>query len=221
MSRFQAIDDSQLIQRAIAVAGDTAAVRMLKGKSGATIYQVRTSEQVMLADGTYGNPMIWLRNANDGAHALLVHSGVFRIVCANGLVIGEGYAQRVIHVAGPKLNGFLESFDQAVADGLERARDIEQVSQELSSMPLTENQALSIIGSLGIPKAAKESAINAVTLDGARPEDDTTNVWGLYQVINESNRTRSRSQLAAGYREFTLLDDIRALYSDVVQQQAA
>jgi len=211
---FAAINTESLINQALEVVGPTAQVKITSARNNpqATIVAIRTGDTVSLADGTVGNPTIYLRNANDGKTALIVHSGLFRLVCSNGLVIGSGYAQRVIHTAGPKLSGFLDQFSDAVAEGIDMAYESERISHELTAKPVTQDQAIQIVGNLDLPKSVKDVAIYTLVTERNRPEDDVSTLWGFYNMVNELNRTRSRSQLAAGIREFRLLDDVQALY---------
>ena len=212
---FAAINTESLINQALEVVGPDAHIKITSARNNpqATIVAIRTGDTVSLADGTVGNPPIYLRNANDGKTALIVHSGLFRLVCSNGLVIGSGYAQRVIHTAGPKLSGFLDQFSDAVAEGIDMAYESERISHELIAKPVTTDQAIQIVGNLDLTTGTKQTAIQAIALGNwYRPQDDITNLWGFYNMVNELNRTRSRSQLAAGIREFRLLDDVQALY---------
>jgi hypothetical protein len=116
-----------------------------------------------------------------------------------------------MHIAGPKLEEFLRTFDTAVEWGIERCYEAEAESQRLIEKQVSEYQALSIIGSLPLPNRVKETAMQRV-LSPLRELDATTNVWSLYNSVNEANRQLSRSGVAAMERETTLLTDIEALY---------
>lgn len=209
-ARFTPINTGELVERIHNTVGQGNITNVEYSQDRSWI-SLRLDDRITFGDGTSGNPTIFLRNRNDGATALQIHAGVFRVVCKNGLIIGAGYAQRVIHVAGPKLSEFLRDFDTAIQAGIELCYESEQKSHELIANTVGQAQAIQIIGSLPMPNKVKEASIDRV-LSPLREVDSVTNVWSLYNTVNETNRQLSRSGVAAMEREMTLLQDIEALY---------
>jgi hypothetical protein len=207
---FQAIDTNMIINQANASATKAGIqLNWVAGYKG--VLQAYFGDRVQTEGGTV-SPMLFLRNVNDGGHALMIGVGLFRFVCSNGLVVGDNfYSQRVIHRAGPTLDQFLINLDKNLDAAFETAAtmDIEGMVNRLIEKQITEQQGIEILASLPIPQGATDRAI----LDWVRPvrkEDAPRNLWSLYNVANEANRVKSRSVNAFG-REISLLGDIEAL----------
>lgn len=70
-------------------------------------------------------PEVVLRSAYDGSSAFTITAGVFRIVCANGLIVGSGLVERVVHI-GDAIDKTLVASSRIVnempkmIDGIER-----------------------------------------------------------------------------------------------------
>lgn len=215
--RFQAIDTVELIQRARRVVGEDNISSIDVSRRGDWT-RINLTERLLFADGSSGLPSVFIRNKNDGSTALQVHSGVFRLVCSNGMIIGTGSVGRAIHVQGQKLDSFLRSFEHLIIEGIDACYDSASISEELQAVPVSIDVGISTIASLNLTEKAKEQALVKWTMPEFRREEDRHNTqWTLYNIVNEQNRLRGRSASAAMDREITLLDDVRALSNSLIK----
>lgn len=207
---FQAIDTQMIIDQANKSATNAGLqLNWVQGYKG--VLQAYFGEKIHTPQGAV-SPMLFLRNINDGGHALMIGVGLFRFVCMNGLVVGDNfYSQRVIHRSGPTLDQFLANLDKNLDAAFQVAAsmDIFNIIEELTAQQVTEQQGIEVLASLPVPQGVTDAAI----LNWVRPvreEDTPRNLWTLYNVVNEANRRRSQSKNAFA-REISLLDDITAL----------
>lgn len=207
---FQAIDTQLIINQAnesAAKAGLT--LNWVRGYKG--MLQAYFGDKVQTDSGAV-SPMLFLRNINDGGHALMIGVGMFRFVCMNGLVVGDNfYSRRIIHRAGPTLDEFLTNLDKNLDAAFETAAsmDLAGMVEEYSARQVTEQQGIEVLASLPLPRNVVDSAIYR-WIAPSRTEDTPRNLWSLYNIANEANRVRS-SSTSAFNREVNLLDDITAL----------
>lgn len=207
---FQAIDTQMIIDQANKSAARVGIqLNWVKGYKG--VSQAYFGDKIQTPQGAV-SPMLFLRNINDGGHALMVGIGLYRFVCANGLVVGDNfYSQRVIHRSGPTLDQFLTNLDRNLDAAFEVAAsmDIENMVNRLISQEISEDQGIDILASLPLTDRSTEAAIYR-WVNPIRIEDEPRNLWSLYNVANEANRTRSKA-VNAFSREISLLGDIEAL----------
>jgi hypothetical protein len=79
---------------------------------------------------------------------------------------------------------------------------------------------IDVIGSLpNLTFTQKDAAIYKVVNGEFRPGDRASDVWGLYNIVNEIVRLKSRSALASANRDFNLLEEITFLAQ--MQERAA
>jgi hypothetical protein len=207
---FQAIDTDMIINQANASATKAGIqLNWVRGYKG--MLQAYFGDRINTPQGAV-SPMLFLRNINDGGHALMIGVGLFRFVCMNGLVVGDNfYSQRVIHRSGPTLDEFLGNLEKNLDAAFETAAsmDIEGMVDAMVSREVTEQQGIEVLASLPLPQGVVDTAIFRWVMP-SRQEDAPRNLWSLYNVVNESNRTRSKSAQAFD-REVSLLENIEAL----------
>jgi len=207
---FQAIDTDMIINQANASATKAGIqLNWVRGYKG--MLQAYFGDRINTPQGAV-SPMLFLRNINDGGHALMIGVGLFRFVCMNGLVVGDNfYSQRVIHRSGPTLDEFLGNLEKNLDAAFETAAsmDIEGMVDAMVSREVTEQQGIEVLASLPLPQGVVDTAIFRWVMP-SRQEDAPRNLWSLYNVVNESNRTRSKS-VQAFDREVSLLENIEAL----------
>jgi hypothetical protein len=207
---FQAIDTQLIIDQANASAAKAGlTLNWVRGYKG--MLQAYFGDKVQTDSGAV-SPMLFLRNINDGGHALMIGVGMFRFVCMNGLVVGDNfYSRRIIHRSGPTLDEFLGNLDKNLDSAFEMAAsmDLAGLVEEYSSRQVTEQQGLEVLASLPLPRGVVDGAIYR-WLAPNRVEDTPRTLWSLYNIANEANRVRS-SSTSAFNREVNLLDDIEAL----------
>jgi len=163
-------------------------------------------------DGSKMQPQLFLRNINDGGHALMIGVGVYRHVCMNGLVVGDDFfSRRIIHRKGQTLDNFLMYLEKDLTDAFRIAADyhMEKLT-ELFNTNISDHTAMQIIGSLSLPIGVIDKAIYSWAKP--REEDKGSNLFSLYNIVNEANRRRSSSTQAFD-KELGLLQHIEALYA--------
>lgn len=190
-------------------------IRVIPGKSGRNgwIEYLLHGNELELFGNDKVIPKILLRNSTDGSCALQIHIGFLRLVCSNGLIVGNSmYSDRVIHTKGPKVEHFLDQLPGRISKALDYItsgqlqREVEvatavrlSLSEQLwTVVTLEENGVLSL-------EAAKD--IRSSLVRGRHPEDTDT-VWGVYNVINERLRRRGRSQTAHLEKNVGLLQQV-------------
>ena len=138
-------------------------------------------------------PNINIINSYNGECSLKLDIGFTRLVCLNGMRVGSSlFNRRVRHVTGQKMNDFLLSFEDSVAETLGAVDSEVKRIEELSSQEVTKEDALRIIYKLQdagvITRAAGHSA-DWVFFTGnfRRPADreQSNTLFGLWNVINE------------------------------------
>lgn len=149
--------------------------------------------------------------------ALTLFIGAYRLICANGLVIGQGVGGRVIHRVGPKAYNFVENVEQITEKTVvylanDMQADIDYYQNEKVVNPLD------VVLSLPIQNRVKESALHLLT-DGHENEN-VKNVWGLYNFVNELTRRRSRSFDSSLNKDIGLLDHVALLASNQEKEAA-
>mgnify|MGYP001429083465 FL=1 len=145
-------------------------------------------------------PKMLICNSMNREKALTIAMGVFRLVCSNGLVVGDtSMNQRIIHRAGPKVANFLETFEEKVAAAI---RNIQKSIGEVVNLTdikiASPRQAFDHLAAQGVLTTRSHSSLlDQLENDDFRSEDRAhlDNVWGILNLANEaleSNRV-SRS----------------------------
>ncbi len=140
---------------------------------------------------------VLLYNSHDGRSSLKLFAGVFRFVCDNGIVAGEGFKNKMRH-SHKTANNF-EKLLTKTLDGLPQVTD--QV-EKLSKTELTVKQILDLAeqaaklrwksialqGYLGNPKTGlfyTEDTLRQISMP-IRYEDNGCNAWKAFNRIQES-----------------------------------
>ena len=220
-NRYRAIDTQQLVTRIVQDLGLAATVDSVSSQPG----RKRTSTKhgvVITLDkpvdlaGTLCYPRIYVRNSYAGESALLVNVGFFRLICSNGMMIGTThFSGRILHIQSgvdqlPKLR-------QSVRDAIEWCtKGLPEFANKLNSVVLSVNQISTVLASIGASTALGE----AVTYKIAHPEhiraedkqpDGSLSAWNVWNIVNEQQRNRSRSQLRQLDVNARLLDAVEAV----------
>ena len=184
-----------------------------KGNSG-TRHRV-TFKLHDLATNIHGSsiiPTLNFLNSYDGKSALKIGIGLYRMVCSNGLMVGEEYySEKIIHREGPKVDKFLRELADKIRIAAENMQDILQQLDTDTSRPSESDKQIEIVGSLPIPKKAKENTIRQLAYGHRRELDRENNVWSLWNIVNENMRQVSRSRWADANNNMRLLEDITLL----------
>jgi len=158
-------------------------------------------------------PQLFLSNDNTGRRSLRISVGLFRLVCSNGLTVGVpglSFETRIRHVWGELNRGKVLDLP-LVAESLLLHIANELPLQVEMAKDTHVRDAIGIVASLPIGERAREDAISRLAFGDTRAEDDTGTAWGLYNVVNESVRMRSRSERTALAKDEGLLSHIMGL----------
>ncbi|MCT4709079.1 DUF945 domain-containing protein [Enterobacteriaceae bacterium H11S18] len=129
-------------------------------------------------------PEIILLNSHDGSSSYQMIPGMFRFVCANGMVCGETFGEvRVPHkgdVVGRVIEGAFEVLD--IFDKVEESREV------MKSVPMTRDaQEIFARHALEYRYEDKRAPITTTqVLNSRRYEDDSNDVWTTYQRVQEN-----------------------------------
>jgi hypothetical protein len=150
-------------------------------------------------------PELLLWNSYQGESSFVAKLGFFRFVCANGMALGSSFGSvKLRHIEGPKFErefrDFFDGIDRMVCEGFS------SIEQQMSKK-LTHQEREAVVRSLGFSKKTTETILQQLAVP-QRDEDNTGNVWQLWNVSNEVMRQRSRSELAFERKNDRLLNDI-------------
>jgi hypothetical protein len=174
------------------------------------VVRVRFSELRGTGDDKYF-PELVLFNSYDGEQSLKLSTGLFRLICSNGLTIGEGITEhdRVRHVQGPVTEDFIKKMDYQIAACISALEGISGTVQRLQNTPLTMVAELKVVNGLGLSKRMQK-ALSGVRA-GRYGRDTAPNMWAFYNAVNEVLRRGGRGGLANEVRNDGLLQTIEQL----------
>ena len=163
-------------------------------------------------------PEIVIMNSHDGSSAYKIMAGVYRLVCANGLIVGSSFAEvSVRHTKNAAEDIIDASFKviealPAIQDGIEAMRLLKLEPEERSAFATA---ALT----LRYPDAAPIRP--AQLLEPRRNEDRSSDLWSTFNVVQEAlikggqrvtdATTRRRTRKLTGVSEDVRLN--RALWT--------
>lgn len=164
--------------------------------------------------GTKCMPRLLLWNSYLGECSLRIQTGLFRFVCANGLVTGNAdFSMVARHLNGDSLAfamNFLADDLNSTVNDLSSGQFVNRIVEKCEQH-VDKNRQLEIIhGLTGVPEMAKLKSTYQIVNGLVREEDAGNRIWDLYNIVNENIRLNTRSQLAAESYNNTLLDQIRA-----------
>ena len=184
---------------------------------------VKTDGSVLL-DGVV--PTVNIINSYHGECALKILVGFYRMVCSNGMIIGEGtYNRKVHHVKGQKVNYFLTHFEQELTAAVEDVSQLLTYVRSTVDMAVSSERALSMALDLQqrgvLTKSAYKNVHTIYSEDATRRTADKYvmhSIYGLWNICNEELRRTRSSRTSDGKlveRNSKLLDSILDVYQDV------
>ena len=197
-----------------------------------------------ISSGNNERPEIIFYNSHDGKSSMKLFAGIYRFICSNGIVAGEGFDQKMIHY---KSN--LDNFEGILNQTADRLYDISSMTNNMKNItPNSERvvefakQALETrFDWYGIDKDERER--NAYTprsirdaLAFSRVEDINNDAWTIFNRVQESvlrggihilGNTTRRGRKMEAYKKSKALTSIkqnvdinRALW-DIAQETLA
>lgn len=127
-----------------------------------------------------------ISNSYDGTIPFAVNLGIFRLVCSNGMVVGDSlYNARVKHIG----NGFQDAVTEALNNALNHVGDLKNRVEALKGYELSDSQKLELAER--VFKARLRDVKNLVGFDFTRSlrperrEDFASDAWTFINVLQE------------------------------------
>ncbi len=127
-------------------------------------------------------PEIVLINSHDGSSSAILHMGLFRQVCSNGLIVGAAFQQsvRVPHIGDPEENvltaaRFIMDSTPKLIDTIDTWRNRQMTIAEIDEFG---RRALDL-------RKAAGNVVGSVT-EPRRYEDNANNLWNVFNRTQES-----------------------------------
>jgi hypothetical protein len=139
-------------------------------------------------DGNF--PEIVMVNSHDGSTSYQLRAGVYRLVCSNGMVVGNDYFTRRIKHQGD----VVEKVVNAANDLIEISPLSVQRIQEWGQLELSRDQKISFAeqaillkwDSLEAVEPLNFSSLSEAFLQPKRIEDRKSDLWSVFNVIQEN-----------------------------------
>ena len=215
-NRYAFVDSQDLLETIIQVIPDSANVVLHAPrptvKSTKHMFEVRLDDHRIDLFGTEVVPRVLVWNSYLGECQLQGSVGVFRFVCANGLVLGDQFfSMTARHTQGStlreKIAAFRDELGRAVAYITSPAFAVDTVAR--TERKVETAKALDIVRGLKIPETARlKTTFQLVHQDLMREEDRGGRVFDLYNLVNENIRMSVESSLAAERANIGLLESI-------------
>lgn len=155
-----------------------------------------------------------LTNSHDRSSGFILHAGIFRMACANGIVVADSTFQKVSvrhskHAAGRVVEGSYQVIDEVplITNEVENMQAVNLSREEQEVFARTALNYITPEPKEGAPELlTAESSIVSQMLSPRRREDTGTDLWSTYNVVQEKVlrggiRTTKRSD--KGYRRNT------------------
>lgn len=138
---------------------------------------------VEIAEGDCVNPEIHLYNSYDRSWPFFITVGAFRIICSNGLVIGQMYLQiRKRHV----YNFRNLNLEEQVAGALKKFNAETTIWKKWTNRSLTESAFNQIMKAMKLGKKAKKEVHSRLENDSEGYDEEgfpIATLWVLYNVL--------------------------------------
>ena len=143
-----------------------------------------------------------LTNSHDGTSAYALTGGIYRLVCSNGMVVGDASAEVKVRHSGQVIENVIEGSFQVIED----LKQIAPVINEWKALQLTSAEALAYAeAALDLRWKEGEAPIHAEQLLGVRRfEDRGADLWRVFNRAQENIiRGGLRGRGATGKRTST------------------
>lgn len=174
----------------------------------------KVTNRTVYVNGDEINPVLWFRNSYDKTLSAQLMLGAWRRACWNGCVLGElTFRQRIIHRTGPTADAKLAELPSQIDDAIAALLgDGIGAMEDMAATSITDEQAVQVIGSLNVSDSVKRQALYRYLVQPRREADrlQQGNLWGLWNVVNEALRDKSKGH-AAVQANVKLMDDINIL----------
>jgi len=157
-------------------------------------------------------PMVIIENSFNGECSLTVQTGFFRQVCSNGLMLAvdKHSIGRIVHLKA--YHEQVKQLSYKIAAFLESVNAQQQELKRIAAIDVGGmTTAMNIVSDLNFsPKLTKN--IRLALLFPSRENDKGSNLYTLWNVVNEQMRKVGRSESAQIDKNLTLLERLESAY---------
>lgn len=129
-------------------------------------------------------PEVVLKSAYDGSSAFTLTAGMFRIVCLNGLIVGSGLVERIIHIG--------DALDKTIVAAARIANETPRIIERIERLG---EVSLSDAGRLDFARKASDLVLSDTALRSEltstqllrpmRRGDGSKDLWTTFNVVQE------------------------------------
>lgn len=163
-------------------------------------------------------PQIMLVNSHNGRTKLRMYAGMYRFICANGLVVGDHSFRMEMAHGGDAITHALR-FAEQMTDGLDL---LEKKIAAWSNIKLSDMRALEFARKAAALRfgASATSYDPAMLLEARRDEDRGSDLWRVFNVVQENTvrggmEGRGENGRAVRSRELASIQQNTAFNSDL------
>lgn len=184
-ARYVHVDSEAIVQAMKSEGFKVAAVTTAKSRVRDALYarhtiDFRHPDAPQLGDAT---PRVLFSNSHDGSSRAVAIAGVFRAVCANGLVVGTTYANERTRHTGDMARSLVERMMALAKNTAPLFAQIERwKSKELTPTQTVDFARLAAQLRYGDPYRFASETLLAVR----RPEDDAGDLWSVFNRVQEA-----------------------------------
>lgn len=150
-------------------------------RQGKQLHRMIFTNSSLLAQNNEGKMQLIVSNSYDGTSAIHFTLGYFRLVCSNGLMVGNTYEQVSIRHTGQKNIG--EKIEKAIETIVAQSKKLHEQFEKMRNIVLDQN-AVKAIEMAGV-RLRVPSAVDAkiITLRNEDKEDTLFNVYNRVQEV--------------------------------------
>ena len=140
---------------------------------------------------------IILVNANDGTASYKLINGVFRFVCANGLMVGETFGEQVVRHTGDVQSKVIEGAYEVLRD----ADEVMGAVDEFKRIGLNRDEKMALAETaleLRYEEPGKAPIDASRLLTARRHEDDGASLWRTFNTIQENSIRGGQAGVVTG-----------------------
>lgn len=196
--RYKHVNTTDIVRGLVANGFNVSAVQAKKSSAHIVRLRPHDARPVVSSNPNLNGliPEVVLKSAYDGSSAFTLTAGVFRIVCLNGLIVGSGLVERIIHVG--------DALDKTMVAAARIANETPKIIERIERLG-----EVSLSGAARFDFAQKASDI--ILADGAlrsdftasglltpyRRGDETHDLWTVFNVVQE-NAMKGRYRVLKG-----------------------
>ena len=129
-------------------------------------------------------PEVVLINSHDGTSSYQLISGIFRMVCSNGLIAGENIQQQKVRHSGNVVNDVIEGAFRVIDESkllLDNVEEMKAIQLDMQERCILASAAQQLRWEAGTAPVA-----SACLLQMRRPEDMGNDLWTTFNRVQEN-----------------------------------